>query len=69
MRTRLAAILLCIVSVPGVIAQTVVAQTVVAQTTTTTTKSGFFKTSDGISIHYLEAGRSKSTNSQRSTTS
>ena len=43
-------------SVPGVIAQTVVAQTVVAQTTTTTTKSGFFKTSDGISIHYLEAG-------------
>jgi len=57
MRTRLAAILLCIVSVPGVIAQTVVAQTVAAQTTTTTAaKSGFFKTSDGISIHYLEAG-------------
>ncbi len=44
MRTRLAAILLCIASMPGLIAQT------------TTTKSGFFKTSDGISIHYLEAG-------------
>ena len=43
MRTRLAAILLCIASVPGVLAQT-------------TTKSAFFKTSDGISIHYLEAG-------------
>ena len=45
MRTRLAVILLCIASVPAVIAQT-----------TTTTKSAFFKTSDGISIHYLEAG-------------
>ena len=45
MRTRLAIILLCISSVPNVIAQT-----------TTTTKSAFFKTSDGISIHYLEAG-------------
>ena len=42
MRTRLAVILLCIVSVPGVIAQT--------------TKSAFFKTSDGVSVHYLEAG-------------
>jgi non-heme chloroperoxidase len=43
MRTRLAVTLLCIASVPGVLAQT-------------TTKSAFFKTSDGISIHYLEAG-------------
>ncbi len=42
MRTRLAAILLCVASVPGVIAQT--------------TTSAFFKTSDGVSIHYLEAG-------------
>jgi non-heme chloroperoxidase len=44
MRTRLAVILLCIGFVPGVIAQTA------------TTKSASFKTSDGISIHYLEAG-------------
>jgi non-heme chloroperoxidase len=50
MRTRLTAILLCILSVPGVIAQT-------AQTTTgTTIKTGSFKTSDGVNIHYLEAG-------------
>src|ERR1017187_8806502 len=42
MRTRLAVILLCILSVPSVQAQAV--------------KSGFFKTSDGIRIHYLEAG-------------
>jgi len=42
MRTRLAAILLCILSVPSVIAQA--------------TKDGFFRTSDGINIHYLEAG-------------
>ncbi|MGA8214217.1 MAG: alpha/beta hydrolase [Candidatus Sulfotelmatobacter sp.] len=42
MRTRLAVILLCILSVASAIAQT--------------TKDGFFKTSDGISIHYLEAG-------------
>jgi len=41
-------ILLCVVSVSSVIAQTA------AQTTTT--KSGSFKTSDGVSIHYLEAG-------------
>jgi len=47
MRARLAVTLLCIVSVPGFIAQSVAAQT---------TKSAFFKTSDGISIHYLEAG-------------
>ncbi len=44
MRTRLAVILLCIASVPGLIAQTI------------TTKSGSFRTSDGVSIHYLEAG-------------
>jgi non-heme chloroperoxidase len=47
MRTRLAVILLGILSVPGVIAQT---------TTAATTKSGFIKTSDGVRIHYLEAG-------------
>jgi non-heme chloroperoxidase len=46
MKTRLAMILLCVVSVPGVL----------AQTTTATAKSGFIKTSDGIRIHYLEAG-------------
>jgi non-heme chloroperoxidase len=43
MRTRLVAvILLCILAVPIVKAQA--------------TKSGFFKTSDGVRIHYLEAG-------------
>jgi non-heme chloroperoxidase len=42
MRTRLALVLLCVVSVPGIEAQV--------------TKSSSFKTSDGISIHYLEAG-------------
>ncbi len=42
MRTRLAVILLCILSVSSVWAQTA--------------KSDFFKTSDGIRIHYLEAG-------------
>jgi microsomal epoxide hydrolase len=42
MKTRLAAILLCILSVPSVKAQA--------------TKSGFFQTSDGVRIHYLEAG-------------
>jgi non-heme chloroperoxidase len=47
MRTRLALFLLCILSAPSVLAQ---------MTTTTTTKSGFVKTSDGIRIHYLEAG-------------
>ena len=51
MRIRLAVILMCIVSVPAVVAQT---------TATTTTKSGSFKTSDGISIHYLEAGSGRS---------
>jgi microsomal epoxide hydrolase len=44
MRTKLAVILLCILSVPSGIAQG------------TGTKSGFFKTSDGVRIHYLEAG-------------
>jgi len=42
MKTRLVAILLCILSVPSVKAQA--------------TKSGFFQTSDGVRIHYLEAG-------------
>ncbi len=45
MKTRLAVSLICIVSATSVIALT-------AQTT----RSGSFKTSDGISIHYLEAG-------------
>jgi microsomal epoxide hydrolase len=44
--TRLAIILLCILSVSSI----------AAQSTTTQAKSGFFKTSDGIRIHYLEAG-------------
>jgi non-heme chloroperoxidase len=44
MRTRLAVILLCIASVPSLIAQAAIP------------KSGFFRTSDGIRIHYLEAG-------------
>ena len=47
MRTRLTVILLCIFSVPGVIAQADLAQTA---------KSDFFQTSDGIRIHYLDAG-------------
>jgi len=42
MRTRLAVVLLCILPVPSVKAQA--------------TKSAFFKTSDGIRIHYLDAG-------------
>jgi non-heme chloroperoxidase len=46
-RARLAVVLLCILSVSSLEAQ--------AQTTLTT-KSGFFKTSDGVRIHYLEAG-------------
>lgn len=44
MRIRVAVILLCLVSVLSLNAQT------------TTAKSAFFKTSDGIRIHYLEAG-------------
>jgi non-heme chloroperoxidase len=52
MKTRLAVILLCILSVPGVRAQT-------ATTQTATTKSDFFKTSDGIRIHYLDAGNGR----------
>lgn len=42
MKTRLAVALMCILSTPVVVAQA--------------TKSGFFKTSDGTRIHYLEAG-------------
>src|SRR6202140_4862015 len=42
MRTRLAVILVCFLSVPSILAQT--------------TRSEFFKTSDGIRIHYLEVG-------------
>jgi len=42
MRTKLAVILLCSLSVPSIVAQTA--------------KSEFFKTSDGIRIHYLEVG-------------
>jgi microsomal epoxide hydrolase len=49
MRTRLAVILLCIVSGPSLWAQTTGAET----------KSAFFKTSDGIRIHYLEAGKGR----------
>jgi non-heme chloroperoxidase len=43
LKTRLTVILLCILSMPNVVAQIAA-------------KSAFFKTSDGISIHYLEAG-------------
>lgn len=42
MKIRLAVILLCTLSVPSLLAQA--------------PKSGFFKTSDGVRIHYLEAG-------------
>jgi len=42
MRTRFAIVLLCVLSVPCVVAQKL--------------KSGFFRTSDGVSIHYFEAG-------------
>jgi len=52
MRTRLAAILLCAVSVLSTFLQTAIAQTEVRQST----KDGFFKTSDGVRIHYVEAG-------------
>ncbi len=47
MRIRLTVILLCALSVPGIVTQTQAE----AQT-----KTAFFKTSDGIRIHYLEAG-------------
>jgi non-heme chloroperoxidase len=47
LRTRLIVILMCIVSVASVMAQAM---------PPTTTKSGSFKTSDGVSIHYIEAG-------------
>jgi non-heme chloroperoxidase len=42
MKTRLAAVMICILTAPAVIAQA--------------PKSDFFKTSDGVRIHYLEAG-------------
>jgi len=42
MSNKIAAVLLCILSLPSVIAQTA--------------KSGAFKTSDGVMIHYLEVG-------------
>jgi non-heme chloroperoxidase len=50
MRTRLAVILLCILYVPAFFAQTN------SQASSLTTKSDFIKTSDGVRIHYLEAG-------------
>jgi len=45
MRSRLAILLLCVLSGTRVIAQT--------------TKSGFIKTSDGVRIHYVEAGEGR----------
>ena len=42
MRTKLTLVLMCILNAPGVFAQTA--------------KSDFFKTSDGVRIHYVEAG-------------
>jgi microsomal epoxide hydrolase len=42
MKSRLVLILLCVLAVPDIAAQT--------------TQSGFVKTSDGVRIHYLEAG-------------
>src|SRR5208283_1809691 len=50
MRAKLAVILLCILSVPSLIAQTTNPET------QTQIKSGIVKTSDGVRIHYLEAG-------------
>jgi len=47
---KLAVVLLCIAS----------ASVAAAQSTAATRKSGFFKTSDGIRIHYLEAGSGQS---------
>jgi non-heme chloroperoxidase len=47
MRTKLAVILLCILSVTSIVAQAVDGQGA---------KSDFFKTADGVRIHYLEAG-------------
>ncbi|MGA8440291.1 MAG: alpha/beta hydrolase [Candidatus Sulfotelmatobacter sp.] len=47
MRTTLARVLLCVVAVLSIFEQAVIAQT---------TKDGFFKTSDGVRIHYVEAG-------------
>jgi non-heme chloroperoxidase len=48
--TRLAAVVL------GILSFVVSVSGVAAQSTGVTAKSGFFKTSDGIRIHYLEAG-------------
>jgi non-heme chloroperoxidase len=45
MKTRLAIFLLCLLSAPSLLAQTTVA------------KDGFIKTTDGVRIHYLEAGK------------
>lgn len=42
MKTKLAVVLTCVLSVPGVVAQAA--------------KGDSFQTSDGIKIHYLEAG-------------
>jgi non-heme chloroperoxidase len=47
LKTRLTLILLCILSVPNIVAQA------------TAAKSAFFKTSDGISVHYLQAGNGR----------
>jgi len=49
MRTRLAVFLLCLLSLPSLLAQTTISQTTIS-------KSGFIKTSDGVRIHYLESG-------------
>src|SRR5580700_1001022 len=48
LKTRITLILLCILLVPNLVAQTAASA-----------KGAFFKTSDGISIHYLEAGSGK----------
>src|SRR5947207_3026658 len=45
MRTRLAMVLICLVAAPSLVAQAA--------------KSEFFKTSDGIRIHYVEAGNGR----------
>ncbi len=53
MKTRLAVFLFSILSVPSLLAQTTISQTTIS-------KSGFIKTSDGVRIHYLEAGSGRS---------
>lgn len=45
MRSILTSLLLCVLTGPGIVAQT--------------TKSGFIKTSDGVRIHYVEAGEGR----------